>query len=183
MHFPKEDLEIIHSPSTKQKQPIQNPSQFSNLNRKNSTPSKQNKVNIRNLHLKERAPNQAHSSRGTSLPLHTTERDDIEMVINNRTNLPPLIIKSRINGDGYRNITERSSAEPRRVEIRKLLEEAAKKKDEDEKDDKNRIIDDDYDAVGVQLNKVEEKEHVKNLDRWRLEVKRNKSISPLEMDT
>lgn len=185
MHFAKIDhTEDIESTNlVKKDQPMQNGSKSpSPRNRKNATPSKLNKVNIRNLNLRERTSNQSNSSRGSSLPLQTTERNVVEIANNNKKNLPPLVFKSRIVGDEFRNISGRSMNESKSalLEIKKLLEETTKKKIANEKAERNKIIDDDYDTVGVQQNKFEDKEHVKNLDRWRLEARRNKSIKLFE---
>lgn len=148
---------------------------------KASTPVKRIRSNLKNINIKEENLNQLGYTRGLSLPLQSTERDGIETLTRNKSNLPPLVIKSRIIDEGLKSISGRNMNESKSalIQIKRLLEENTKKAEknsEDSKTARDRLIDDDYDAVGVHPNKVEDKEHVKNLDRWRLEVKRNKSI-------
>mgnify|MGYP003577590176 CR=1 FL=1 len=124
-------------------------------------------------------------ARQVSVPIRGSERNDVNNGERGKGSLPPLAMRSRIGMDDHKNstLTGRGVRDGNSgfAEIRKLLEQSMRKKGYDEDVvEKKIIVDDDYDNVGAKLNKAEDRENVKFLDRWKLEVKRNKSKKSYE---
>jgi len=122
-------------------------------------------------------------ARQVSVPIRGSERNDVNNGERGKGSLPPLAMRSRIGMDDNKNTTMTGrGGNSGFAEIRKLLEQSNRKRGYDEEVvEKNRIVDDDYDNVGSgsKVNKAEDKEGVKFLDRWKLEVKRNKVLNSM----
>ncbi len=104
-----------------------------------------------------------------------------EAIQNENSNSPIRIGRLRLNGKNFQTLNSLALDESKTIlrEMKKQLDETLKKQRNIkfiEKSKQNQIVDDNYEDVGIHHNKNEDKEHVKNLDRWRLQVKRNKSM-------
>lgn len=148
----------------------------SSLRNSNQTTPRQKSTDLKSATFKETTK----KVRQVSVPIRGSERNDVNNAERGKGSLPPLAMRSRIGGDESKNMTTARGGKEGNsgfAEIRRILEQSNRKRNDMNEDEREKriLIDDDYDKVGAKINKAEDREHVKFLDRWKLEIKRNKS--------
>ena len=147
----------------------------SSLKNSNQTTPRQKSTDTKSATFKETNK----KVRQVSVPIRGSERNDVNNEGRGKGSLPPLAMRSRIGDESKNLTTARGTKEGNSgfAEIRRILEQSNRKRNDNEEvvNERKTIIDDDYDKVGAKMNKQEDREHVKFLDRWKLEIKRNKS--------
>ena len=147
--------------------------------------SSQTKINSRSATLKSRPGQDTTLNRGASMVLLKYDKDDSPEPGRNSVNkrlLPRLDAKTHNFDDEKKSTTGRAYSEiflRVNMEAKRIAEENEKKKTanfEIESALSNKFLEENYEVIGGHSNPADDAENVKTLDRWRMEIKRKKSI-------